>query len=73
MSAWSLIVVPLSLTFVVGILVGVSWFEQRVLSSSALIRYSARCRHLGADTVELFVSAQSEPLLRNLRRPAPSA
>lgn len=65
---WSLVLVPLSLVAVVGILVGISWLEQHLLSSPALIRYTARSRHMGPDTIELFVATQSEPLLRNVGR-----
>ena len=52
---------------VVGLLMVVSWFEERLLSPRSLIVYTARSRHVGADTVELFVAKQSEQLLRNRR------
>ncbi|MGH9278984.1 MAG: hypothetical protein ACRD12_12875 [Acidimicrobiales bacterium] len=68
MSPWSLIIVPLSLAVVVGILIGMAWFEQRVLSAPALLRYKARSHHVGPDTIEMAVVAYSEPLLRNLNK-----
>jgi MFS superfamily sulfate permease-like transporter len=67
MSAWSLIAVPLCLAIVVGLLWGVAWFEQRMLSPRSMILYTARNRHVGPDTVEIMVANQSERLLRNLR------
>ena len=67
MSPWSLLAVPVCLGVMVLLLVGISWFEERLLSPRSLIRYTARSRHVGPDTVEVFVAAQSERLLRNLR------
>jgi hypothetical protein len=65
MSAWSLLAVPLCLVGMVLLLAGVSWFEQRMLSPRSMIMYTARARHVGPDTVEMFVTKQSEELLRN--------
>lgn len=65
MTSWSLLAVPLCLALVVGLLWGVAWFEQRMLSPRSLILYTARSRRIGPDTVEIFVAAQSERLLRN--------
>lgn len=73
MSPWSLLAVPVCLGVVVVLLVGISWFEERLLSPRSLIQYTARSRHVGPDTVEIFIAAQSEQLLRNkgmLLRPA---
>ena len=67
MSSWSLLAIPLCLAIVVGVLMVVSWFEERLLSPRSLIVYTARSRHVGADTIELFVAKQSEQLLRNRR------
>lgn len=67
MSPWSVLAVPLCLAVVVALLWGVTWFEQRLLSPRSLILYTARSRHVGPDTVEVFVASQSERLLRNLR------
>lgn len=67
MSPWSVLAVPLCLAVVVALLWGVTWFEQRMLSPRSLILYTARSRHVGPDTVEVFVASQSERLLRNLR------
>ena len=64
MSAWSLLAVPLCLGAMVLLLMGISWFEQRLLSPSSLIVYTARSRHVGPDTVEQLIVAQSEELLR---------
>lgn len=64
MSPWSLLAVPVCLGVMVLLLVGISWFEERLLSPRSLIRYTARSRHVGPDTVEMFIAAQSEELLR---------
>lgn len=68
MSSWSLLAIPACLALVVGLLWIVSWFEERVLSPRSLILYTARSRHVGPDTVELFVARQSEQLLQSQRR-----
>lgn len=68
MSAWSLLAVPICLAIVVGLLWGVAWFEQRMLSPRSMILYTARSRHVGPDTVEILVAAQSERLLEKLSR-----
>jgi hypothetical protein len=68
MSSWSLLAIPACLAFVVGLLWIVSWFEERLLSPRSLILYTARSRHVGPDTVELFVARQSEQLLQYQRR-----
>jgi hypothetical protein len=65
MSAWSLLAVPLCLGGIVLLLAGMTWFEQRMLSPRSLIVYTARSRHVGPDTVEHLVAAQSEQLLRS--------
>lgn len=65
MSAWSLLAVPLCLGGMVLLLVGMSWFEQRMLSPRSLIVYTARSRHVGPDTGEVLIAAQSEELLRS--------
>ena len=65
MSAWSLLAVPLCLGGIVLLLMGMSWFEQRLLSPRSLIVYTARSRHVGPDTVETLIATQSEQLLRN--------
>ncbi len=65
MSAWSLLAVPLCLGVIVLLLVGMSWFEQRLLSPRSLIVYTARSRHVGPDTVETLIATQSEELLGN--------
>jgi hypothetical protein len=65
MSPWSLLAVPVCLGVMVLLLVGISWFEERLLSPRSLIRYTARSRHVGPDTVEVFIAAQSEQLLRS--------
>jgi hypothetical protein len=70
MSPWSLIAIPLCLGVVVALLWGVSWYEERVLSARSLILYTARSRHVGPDTVEMFVASQSEGLLKDLGRSA---
>ncbi len=67
MSPWSLLAIPLCLSLVVGLLWGMTWFEQRLLSSRSLILYTARSRRVGADTVEVFVAKESERLLKNLK------
>lgn len=64
MSPWSLLAVPVCLGVMVLLLVGISWFEERLLSPRSLIRYTARSRHVGPDTVEMFIAAQSEQLLK---------
>ena len=69
MSPWSLIAVPICLAIVVGLLWGVAWFEQRMLSPRSMILYTAKSRHAGPDTVEILIASQSERLLRNLRQP----
>jgi hypothetical protein len=69
MSPWSLLAVPICLAIVVGLLWGVAWFEQRMLSPRSMILYTAKSRHAGPDTVEILIAAQSERLLRNLRQP----
>lgn len=66
MSPWSLIAIPLCLALVVGLLWGVSWFEEHVLSPRSMILYTARSRHVGPDTVEMLVARQSEGLLKTL-------
>jgi MFS superfamily sulfate permease-like transporter len=66
MSPWSLVAIPLCLGIVVGLLWGVAWFEQQVLSPRSMILYTARSRHVGPDTVELLVARQSEGLLKGL-------
>ncbi len=66
MSAWSLLAIPACLALVVALLWGVAWFEQRVLSPRSIIRYTARARHVGPDTVEMFVARQSDGLLERL-------
>lgn len=66
MSAWSLLAIPICLSVVVGLLWGVAWFEQRMLSPRSLILYTARSRHVGADTVELLIAKQSEKLIDGL-------
>ena len=66
MSPWSLIAIPLCLAVVVGLLWGVAWFEEHVLSPRSMILYTARSRHVGPDTVELLVARQSEGLLKTL-------
>jgi hypothetical protein len=63
-SSWSLLAIPACFGLVVGLLWIVSWFEERVLSPRSLILYTARSRHVGPDTVELFVAKQSERLLQ---------
>jgi hypothetical protein len=70
MSLWSLMAVPVCLSLVVGLLWGVSWYEQRVLSPRSLILHTVRSRRMGPDTVEIFVAAQSERLLRHGGQPA---
>ena len=65
MTAWSLLAVPLCLVGMVLLLAGMSWFEQKMLSPRSLIVYSARSRHVGPDTVERLIAAQSEELLRS--------
>jgi hypothetical protein len=65
MSPWSLLAVPLCLSFVMLLLAGISWFEDRLLSSRSLILYTTRSRRMGPDTVELFVARESERLLRS--------
>lgn len=67
MSPWSLFAIPLCLAVVVGLLWGVTWFEEHVLSPRSLILYTARSRHVGPDTVELFIARQSEGLLKTLQ------
>jgi hypothetical protein len=69
MSAWSLLAIPLCLAVVMALLWGVSWFEQHLLSPRSLILYTARSRHVGPDTVEIFVAAQSERLIGTRRPP----
>ncbi len=64
MSAWSLLAVPLCLGGMLILLMGISWFEQRLLSPRSLILYTARSRHFGPETVERLIAAQSEELLR---------
>lgn len=66
MPLWSLVAIPLCLAIVVGLLWGVAWFEQHVLSPRSMILYTARSRHVGPDTVELLVARQSEGLLKSL-------
>ncbi len=63
MSPWTLLAIPLCLGLVAALLFVVSWFEDRVLSPRSLILYTARSRRMGPDTVELFVSKESERLL----------
>ena len=70
MSPWSLLAVPVCLGVMVALLVGISWFEERLLSPPSLIRYTARSRHVGPDTVELFVAAQSERILKGMNVPS---
>lgn len=65
MSAWSLLAVPLCLGGMVILLMGISWFEERLLSPRSLILYTAKSRHVGPDTVERLIAAQSEELLRS--------
>lgn len=65
MSPWSLLAVPLCLSVMVVLLIGISWFEQHLLSPRSLMAYTARARHVGPDTVEMFIARQSEPLLRS--------
>ena len=68
MSAWSLIAIPLCLAVVVGLLWGVAWFEQRMLSPRSMILYTYKSRRCGPDTVEMMVASQSERLLRDMPR-----
>ncbi len=70
MSAWSLLAIPACLALVAALLMVVSWFEERLLSPRSLIVYTARSRHVGPDTGELFIAKQSEQLLGEYRRSA---
>ncbi len=70
MSSWSLLAVPMCLAFVAALLWAVSWFEERLLSPRSLILYTARSRHVGPDTVEMFIARQGEQLLGGRRRSA---
>ena len=61
-----LIAIPLCLALVVGLLIGISWIEERVLSPRSIILYVFRSRKVGPDSVEALVAAQSERLLKPL-------
>ena len=65
MSPWSLLAVTLCLGGMVLLFMGMSWFEQRMLSPRTIIVYTARSRHVGPDTVEHLIAAQSEQLLKS--------
>ncbi|MFN2503588.1 MAG: hypothetical protein ABR540_05045 [Acidimicrobiales bacterium] len=65
MTPWSLLAIPLCLGLMVLLLMGITWFENRMLSPRSLIQYTAKSRHVGPDTVELFITAQSEALLKS--------
>jgi hypothetical protein len=58
--------VLLSLSLIVLLLYGVTWFEQRVLSPQSLIAHSVRTRAALPEHVEVLVAAQSKPLLAEL-------
>jgi len=61
-----LILVALSLGLLSLLLIGMTWFEQRVLSPQALIVHAARSRQAAPEHVETLVARQSEQLLQGL-------
>ncbi len=65
------LLVPASLILISLLLAGVTWFEQWVLSPQALIRHSARVRHVDPAHVEKLVAVESQRLLNSVAlRPA---
>lgn len=59
----AVLLVVLSLVVIMGLLAGVTWFEQRLLSPKSIILYSARCRGARTEHVEALVQLEAERLL----------
>ena len=62
------LLVPACLILISLLLVGVTWFEQWVLSPQAIILHSAKVRNVDPEHVEKLVAVESERLLSNLER-----
>ena len=62
------LLVPASLVLISLLLVGVTWFEKKVLSPQSIILHSARIRNVDPEHVEKLVAVESQRLLKGLER-----